>query len=528
MDIIKKAELSQKQEIKAIKQIGQEEEEQKSTSEILMEYITNEGGHLFYDQFQTPCFTMPNCNFMAYKLDSNATRRYLSFRYWRETNKTINKEVICSVISTLEARAIHSGIQEEVYNRVAINEETVYIDIGDNKHVIKIDNGGWSIETDAPIYFRRFSHQKIQVLPERGGNFKDLLNYFNLRDELHQILILCYIPVCLIPNIPRALIAVSGDQGSGKSLFLKFIRELIDPSAVPIIAPPDSLRELVQFASHHYVTYLDNLSGLSGWLSDGLCRLVTGDGFSKRQLYTDDEDILYSYKRVVGMCGINQVATKADLLDRSIIIPLERISDRDRKEEHALWQLFETQKPKLFGALLDVLSATLKIAPELKLNSAPRMADYYRYASAAGIFLGYRQEQINNAFSLNNKYQNQEAIEASAVAQVIISFMESLETNEWRGSSSNLYAALSPIVDNMNLKQGFPKDVRWLWKKIKEVRPNLMDYGIQAFRGEVSQNSVIHLSKGSNLNGNNGNSGNSDEIVDDNFINQLFSEDTPP
>ena len=43
-------------------------------------------------------------------------------------------------------------------------------------------------------------------------------------------------------------------------------------------------------------------------------------GFSKRQLYTDDDDIIYHFRRCIGFNGINLRATKADLLDRAIII----------------------------------------------------------------------------------------------------------------------------------------------------------------------------------------------------------------
>jgi hypothetical protein len=42
--------------------------------------------------------------------------------------------------------------------------------------------------------------------------------------------------------------------------------------------------ELVQQLSHNYVAYYDNISQIKPWISDVLCRGVTGSGFSKRQL----------------------------------------------------------------------------------------------------------------------------------------------------------------------------------------------------------------------------------------------------
>jgi len=45
---------------------------------------------------------------------------------------------------------------------------------------------------------------------------------------------------------------------------------------------------------------------------DTLCRLVTGDGDSKRALYSDDEDFIYQLKRVILLNGINAPTERGD------------------------------------------------------------------------------------------------------------------------------------------------------------------------------------------------------------------------
>lgn len=243
----------------------------------------------------------------------------------------------------------------------------------------------------------------------------------------------------------------------------------------------------------NYAFYLDNLSHLPVWLSDGLCRLVTGDGFTKRELYTNDEDVLYSYRRIAGISGINQVASKADLLDRSILIQLERITENQRKEEKELWSEFDEVKPYLLGAVFDAVSACLKTAPSLVLSSRPRMADYFKYATAAAIHLGWKEEDLIRSFEQNTVLQNEEAIDSSPVATTIIQFMET--QNEWQGSSTELYTKLEIIADNLKIKQGFPKSPNWLWKRIKEIRPNLLSKGITANRERNNTTNLITLTK---------------------------------
>ena len=43
----------------------------------------------------------------------------------------------------------------------------------------------------------------------------------------------------------------------------------------------------------------DNLSSVPHWLSDALCRLATGGSFAVRQLYTDDEEVLFEATRPI-------------------------------------------------------------------------------------------------------------------------------------------------------------------------------------------------------------------------------------
>ena len=63
------------------------------------------------------------------------------------------------------------------------------------------------------------------------------------------------------------------------------------------------------------------------WLSDEVCRAVSGGAFSKRKNYTDDDEIPYKYKKILSFSGINIIFSEPDALDRSIKIELERIKD---------------------------------------------------------------------------------------------------------------------------------------------------------------------------------------------------------
>jgi hypothetical protein len=109
-------------------------------------------------------------------------------------------------------------------------------------------------------------------------------------------------------------------------------------------------------ATNGWVIGLDNLSHLSVWLSDAICRLATSGGFASRELYTDDEETIFAATRPVVVNGIEELATRGDLLDRAIILYLPAIAEEQRKPEAILWRTFDATRPLILGALLDAVS----------------------------------------------------------------------------------------------------------------------------------------------------------------------------
>ena len=86
-------------------------------------------------------------------------------------------------------------------------------------------------------------------------------------------------------------------------------------------------------ANNGYLLAFDNLSGLPNWLSDALCRLATGGSFAVRQLYTDDEEILFEAARPILLNSIEEVVSRPDLGDRAIFLTLAPIGEAQRRPE---------------------------------------------------------------------------------------------------------------------------------------------------------------------------------------------------
>ena len=114
------------------------------------------------------------------------------------------------------------------------------------------------------------------------------------------------------------MLVVFGAQGASKSTLSKLARLIVDPSLIEVASFPHSQKELVQALAHHYFLFFDNVSYISEDQSDTLCKAITGGGHIKRELYSDDDDVIYSFMRCIGVNGINLVTTRPDLLEKKL------------------------------------------------------------------------------------------------------------------------------------------------------------------------------------------------------------------
>jgi len=420
-----------------------------------------------------------------WRCKSKDFKRWLASRMWESERKAPNSDAVRAALGVIEAQARFEGPEHELSNRVARHEGAFWYDLSDRQwQAVRITTEGWEIVTDPPILFRRHAHQSPQVAPLPGGVLSELLDFVNLREPSQELLLLVYVVSCLVPDIPHPIPVLHGPQGAAKTTLFRMVRRLIDPSATEALSFPRDSIEMVQQLSHHWAPFYDNVARVPDQTSDALCRAVTGEGFSKRELYSDDEDVIYRFRRCVGLNGINVAAQKPDLLDRCILFGLEPIASGDRKPEDQLWREFEEARPRLIGAIFDALSRSMRIRPSVSLTGLPRMADFALWGCAIAQALGRSPGAFLDAYNENVEVRNEEVLQASPVAACVLALMENEET--WENAPSVLLAELEQIAERLRIStkaKTWPKGAHILARRLKEVSPNLAAAGIHVETG---------------------------------------------
>ena len=214
----------------------------------------------------------------------------------------------------------------------------LYLDLCDATwRAVEIDTTGWRVIDNPPVRFRRAAGMQPLPVPVAGGSIKVLRSFLNVQSDSRLRPGGGLGTGVLRDRGPYPVLVLSGEQGSAKSTFSAILRSLLDPNTAPLRALPREDRDLFIAASNGHVLAFDNVSGLPAWISDTLCRLATGGGFAVRQLYTDQDEVLFDAARPVILNGIEEIVTRPDLADRAVFLTLQPIPEERRRPEQELW-----------------------------------------------------------------------------------------------------------------------------------------------------------------------------------------------
>ena len=413
----------------------------------------------------------------TWPIRSKGFRRWLARKFFEMTGGAPNSEALQSAMNVIEAKAHFDGPEREVHIRIGGLGERLYLDLGDDAwRAVEIDATGWRVVDHPPVRFRRAAGMQPLPVPTPGGSIETLRTFLNVQTDRDFTLVVAWALAVLRDRGPYPVLALAGEQGSAKSTFSAVLRSLLDPNTAPLRALPREDRDLFIAANNGHVLAFDNVSGLPSWISDTLCRLATGGGFAVRQLYTDQDEVLFDASRPVVLNGIEDIVTRPDLADRAIVLTLEPIPEERRRPEKDLWAEFEGAQPQLLGVLIDAVSRGLRQLPATRLDKLPRMADFALWATACETAL-WPAGTFRDAYAGNRDEAVDSVIEADPVGSAIRSMMTA--RTEWTGTATDLLDALDKEVgEKVRKSKAWPSAARALSGRLRRAATFLRKVGI--------------------------------------------------
>jgi hypothetical protein len=367
--------------------------------------------------------------------------------------------VLASMALDHEAEPVHLRVGRDDDGRIVL-------DLGrQDGMVVVVEPGRWHVTERSPIIHRRTALTAPLPIPERGGTI-DLLRGVLPVTEDTWLLVVGWMITALIPEIPHPVLYLTGEQGSAKSTAARTLISVIDPSTSPTRAQPRDIENWLIAAAGSWAVAIDNISHIPDWLSDAFCRASTGDGLVRRKLYTDDDLSVIAYRRVLLINGIDVGVMRGDLGDRILLIDCQPISEARRRTEEDLQALVARDRPRILGALLDLLAAVLAELPTVTLASLPRMADFARVIAAMDRQLG--TDALRLYLAQRGRVVH-DVIDGDPVAGAVIGMAD-----EYIGRYADLLIRIRPDQPSRD----WPTSARALQARLRRLSPALRAVGV--------------------------------------------------
>ena len=413
-------------------------------------------------------------------------RATLAAAYADAHGRVPSGQALVDALAVLEGRALGTA-RRRLPLRACPGGDVVIVDVGDEAgRAIMVNAAGWTLVDRSHVTFRRSELTGSLPRPAPGGTLlADLRALLNMDVDDVAIAIAQIIGALL--GLPVAIVLLRGPAGVAKTSAARHLARLLDPGPAPVRAVPKDPEAWAVAAAGSMVVVVDNLDTIPGWLSDALCRAVTGEAFLRRALYTDGGISVVSFRRAVILTAIDPGALRGDLADRLAVVELQPIAGRDRLDETTLEERFATAHPRLLGALLDLMAQVLAALPGVELPRMPRMADYARVLAAVDRALG--TAGLPRYLAQRGELQR-EAAEGDRVGASVIAFMA--DRRSWTGTAGELLDSLTPE----HRTREWPATPRGLSAALRRVAHPLLAAGVVVTfgdRGGHSGRRLVHL-----------------------------------
>jgi len=442
----------------------------------------------------------------TYRLRSKAAKTWLSHQYYLETlekaiadgskhpeGRVPGADAINDALNVIEGIALFDGKEHPVYVRVAPFGKNVYVDLGRPEwEAIEITADGWQIVSNPPVKFMRPKSMLPLPIPIKGGSWQDFKLLINAYNHTNWVLSIAWLSQAYWPSGPYNILILNGEQGSAKSKMTEYLKNSVDPSTGAVRRPPREERDLMIAAQAERILAFDNLSGLPKELSDALCCMSTGSAMGSRLLYSDGDEHLMSAKRPLVLNGIDQIATRGDLIDRSSILTLQKIPVEMRKEEKELDAKFETYKPNILGLVLDATVTGLKNVGMVKLTELPRMADFAEWVIACEDSLPWEKGEFIEIYNRIARDAVKDMFETDRFAQAVFKLT--------KNNGKFLSCSASDLLDRLNSlegvqvghePQGWPRAANKIKSRLTRVAPALRAAGCE-WKAEVGEEATMY------------------------------------
>lgn len=289
----------------------------------------------------------------------------------------------------------------------------------------------------------------------------------------------------LMPTKP--ILLVEGARGSGKTLALQRIALALHGKHMPIQVPKQEDKDFGVKILRSPITILDDVNEKIDWLQDTLCTYATGGGWTRRALFTNDDEHVIKPESFLTITTNNPTTFRqAQVADRCLILKLERREElAGYLGAEALFRQVEADRDEIFGEWLTWLN---EIVAELRKHARPkltksRMADFAHLAHVIGRVLArpggpngnWSPEAIDEMLDCMQHERNALVIEGDQLIDIIDKWLDNTVNQGREIRSADLHRELANIARTAGVTNFF-RSPKALASRLREAGEALKEH----------------------------------------------------
>lgn len=357
-------------------------------------------------------------------LDSKRAVDWLRSKFYESTNTQLTADKVENTLSLICAQAsFDSEIKREKINkRIASNNNSIYYDLcSPDWKLVKITENKVEIVNhglETPI-FERMTNQSQQITPNLDYKENPIHEFTKLVKFGNDSVFPIHLVSMFIDHIAIPMMMIVGQEDSAKSTRCALTKRVIDPRLVPpenndldsqLNHFPKNNDDLNINLSNNYCPVFENVSKITLEQSDTLCKAITGAGYSKRELYKNNDEIILIFRRKIILNGIPVTAEQSDLARRVIYYHTDRINKIGLDQ---VLEKFHEIQADLLGHIFTTLSKAISLFYTVRkeITEIDHMTDFTIWGEAISRSLGhepgsfvtnYHQRMISDSEKLND------------------------------------------------------------------------------------------------------------------------------
>jgi hypothetical protein len=221
---------------------------------------------------------------------------------------------------------------------------------------------------------------------------------------------------------------------------------------------------------------MDNLDTMEHWLQDKLARISTGATDEYRKLYTSKDMGILKYRCWIAVTARTpDTLRRDDLADRLLLLPLNRVTDANRKRESLFLEEIDAIRNMWWGDLLLKLNQVISTLQggSVPIGSSLRMADW----EALGRLMSQscQEEPLWNQIVDELKTsQNDFLADGEIVIEGIETWLQMIGNVSRWVTARELYSEIQVALFNGNKPDSdWPRSVKAFGKRLKNIQDSL-------------------------------------------------------